>query len=495
MNTIRILNKEAWKICLLLTLIATGYIFRSCCQDQPEGLSIKVKFSEDVFQSKLSGKLIFLFDQDTAASLAYWVNPFNPHPVFTYDLNGWDPEDTLFIHRFSEEWYKQFSELEGEYAFRVIFDCDTIERSSLAAKGNGYSDKQKAVFAPGQEKEITMEINQVFRGWVFQGSEDILEERFRSETLSRFWGHDMFIEAAVVLPEDYENSQKEYTLVFVFPGFGSNHASVTYGTGQIDRYGMNTVGEDKVFVFMNGEFFQGYHHFADSDNNGPWGKAFTEEFLPYLESRYRVDMDPEKHFLMGQSSGAWTAVWLQVNYPDLFGSAFAASPDPLDFRAQAFNIYLPDANFYYPPEPDSLAMEEGHKKKLYAQLEYVLGEFGQVRTWESSYSPRRADGSVAELFDRNTGDIDPEVAASWEKYDLSKIIAADPVKYREELSGKLHIFVAEDDPYGLEKSVQLFERILIDNNISADIQYFNGLEHNVWNNELRAHIHKQMDMP
>jgi pimeloyl-ACP methyl ester carboxylesterase len=487
--------RRASKIFLLLAFMSGGSIFLSCSQDQSEGFCVKVKFDEEIFHSAQSGKLIFLFDQDTASSLSYWVNPFRPHPVFTYDLKHWNPEDTLLIFRFSEEWYKRFSELEGEYAFRVIFDCDTIKRSSLAVKGNGYSDKQKAVFAPGQEKEVTMEINHVFRGWVFQGNENILEERFRSEKLSRFWGYDMFIESAVVLPDDYGINQKEYALVFVFPGFGSHHASVTYGTGQIDRYGMNTVGEDKIFVFLNGEFFQGYHHFADSENNGPWGKAFTEEFLPYLESRYRVAKDPDKRYLMGQSSGAWTAVWLQVNYPDLFGGAFAASPDPLDFRAQAFNIYLPDANFYYPPQPDSAAIEEGNKKKLYAKLEYVLDEFGQVRTWEASYSPRRANGSVDELFDRNTGDIDPEVAAYWEKYDISKIIAADPIKYREKLSGKLHIFVAEDDPYGLERSVQLLESILIDNNIPADIQYFRGLGHNVWTDELRAYIHKQIDRP
>jgi len=386
-----------------------------------------------------------------------------------------------------------FSELEGEYAYRVLFDRDTAKRSSFVVKGNGYSDRQKIIFTSGQMNQIMVDIDQAFKGWVFTDTENIYEERFRSEALSDFWGYDMHIESAVVLPEDYQTSQQEYPLVFVFPGFGSNHASITYGTGQIDRYGMNTVGEEKIFVFMNAEFFQGYHHFANSENNGPWGSAFTEEFIPYLEKRYRVNKSPSQHFLMGQSSGAWTALWLQVYYPEMFGGAFAASPDPLDFRAHAFNIYLPEANFYYPPDPDSASLEEGNQKKLYMTLEHILGEFGQVRTWEASFSPRKQDGSIAQLFARKTGAIDPEVASHWGKYDISRMIASDPGKYQELLQGKLHIFVAKDDPYGLAYSVELIEEVLVLNKIASDIQFFTGLGHNVWTDELRRHIHSSMD--
>lgn len=485
-------GREGRSIVLILLLVLC-VAFQSCSEEKPERLGIKIKFDETIFKEDVSGKLIFLFDRDTSSSLVYWVNPNQPHPVFTYDLENWSTEDTLYINQFTDEWYMDFSQLEGEYAYRVLFDRDTTKRSSFAVRGNGYSDKQKVILTRGTYNPISIDVDNVFNGWVFSKTEDIYEEKLRSRALSQFWGYDMYIESAVVVPEDYHMNQQAYPLVFVFPGFGTNHASITYGTGQIDRYGMNTVGEQKIFVFMNAEFFQGYHHFADSENNGPWGQAFTEEFIPFIENRYRVSKSPGKHFLMGQSSGAWTAVWLQVNYPDLFGGAFAASPDPLDFRAHAFNIYQPESNFYYPPESDSAALEEGDNKKLYAQLEYVLGEFGQVRTWEATYSPRNQDGSIAELFDRNTGDIDPEVAEYWQKFDMAKIIANDPAKYRELLSGKLHIFVAMDDPYGLNKSVELIDELLEINEVEADIQFFTGLGHNVWTDELREHIHNCMD--
>jgi pimeloyl-ACP methyl ester carboxylesterase len=98
---------------------------------------------------------------------------------------------------------------------------------------------------------------------------------------------------------------------------------------------MNTVGEEKIYVFMNAEF------------------------VPYLESRYRVIKHPAERFLMGQSSGAWTALWLQFEYPELFAGAFAASPDPVDFRALGFDIYADNSNYYYPPDPDSASMAAG----------------------------------------------------------------------------------------------------------------------------------------
>lgn len=479
-------NPFLWIVVLII-------IASSCNREHSDEFVLSVKLNDAIFRDEVSGKLIFLFDQDTSSSLVYGVNPYTPHPVFTYDLEEWNPADTLFIDRFTDEWFLPYSELDGEYAFRVLFDLDTTKRSSFVVKGNGYSEKQKFTFAKGGSNQISVDIDQTFKGWLFEETEHLQEEKFRSGVLSDFWRYDMFIESAVLLPEDYDMSDKEYPLVFVFPGFGSNHASITYGTGQIDRYGMNIVGEEKIFVFMNAEFFQGYHHFADSENNGPWGKAFTKEFLPYIEGRYRVKKSPSQPKLMGQSSGAWTAVWLQVNYPELFGGAFAASPDPLDFRAHAFDIYLPNSNFYYPSDPDSAAIKEGNIKKLYVELEHLLDEFGQLRTWEASFSPRNQDGSIAQLFDRNTGQINPVVVNHWQLYDISKMIALNPVKYQEHLSGKLHIFVAQDDPYGLATSVELIEVVLEENRIAADIQFFTGLGHNVWTDELRKHIHTSMD--
>lgn len=454
---------------------------------------IKIRFKPDLYSEKLSGKLIIMFSKDMNAKLVYEVDPENPHPVFTYNIENWNPQDTIEIKKFDNEWFKKYSELKGSYTCRVIFDKNTEKRSSFVANGNGYSEKQTVLFKENQTEVISLQISKVFDGWIFNETENIKEIKFKSNCLSDFWGKDMFIESAVILPSGYKKNDKKYPLVFIFTGFGSSHAAITYGTLQIDKYGVNTIGKDKVFVYMNGSFFQGYHHFADSENNGPWGKAFTEEFIPYIEEHYNVINQPSQRFLMGQSSGAWTAVWLQVNYPQLFNGTFAASPDPLDFRATGFNIYRNNANFYYPEHPDSIALEKGKKKKLYAELEDIIGEFGQIRTWEATYSQKNKEGKIARLFNRKTGTVDQEVVEHWKKYDISKIIMQDPEKYQKLLSGKLHIFVSKHDPYGLSESVELIESILKDNKIPADIKYYEIKSHNIWCDEIRSHIHNIID--
>lgn len=481
------------KIDIWTLIIVSLFLINSCAKTTEEKFVAKVKLNDSLFDGNISGKLIFLFDQDTSAQIIFGVNPDNPQPVFTFDIKNHNPKDTIFISQFTDNWYRKYSQLDGEYVYRVILDCNTTERSSFVAKGNGYSSKQKIEFQKNNRMSLNTTIDNRFSGWTFTETEKIKEIKFKSKALSNFWERDIFIESAIILPDDYEKTNTIYPVVFIFPGFGSNHASVTYGTGQIDRYGINTVGKQKIFIFMNAEFFQGYHHFVNSANNGPWGKAFTEEFIPYVETNFRISPNKSQHFLLGQSSGAWTAIWLQVNYSLLFNGAFAASPDPLDFRAHGFNIYANNSNYYFPENADSAAIGKGNHTKLTVELENILGEFGQIRTWEASFSPKNVRDEIDLLFDRETGKINPEVANYWRNYDISKIISNNPSKYRKLISGKIHICVSMDDPYELHKSVKLFEKVLNDNNINSDIQYFDGLGHNVWTDELRLNIHHIID--
>ena len=60
-------------------------------------------------------------------------------------------------------------------------------------------------------------------------------------------------------------------------------------------------------LFLDGNCSWGHSTYANSDNNGPWGDAFVNEFLPALEKKYRCN---GARFLAGHSSGGWSALWL-----------------------------------------------------------------------------------------------------------------------------------------------------------------------------------------
>lgn len=465
----------------------------ACNIQNDSRIKIEVSVVDSLYDNPISGKILILFHKDTSATLVWGPNPFNPQPFYRFDFENWDTKEALIIDEFNNWWDKPIDSLNGTYAMQIIIDIDTLERGYFA-EGNNYSSKKIIDIDPTSNSIIDVKIEHPIPTWTFNESELIKEEQFKSNALSDFWGSPVKIKAGVVLPESYYyEPNKKYKVVYIFPGFGGNHAAISQGDYHINRYGVNTTGEEKIFVYCNGEFHQGYHHFADSENNGPWGRAFTEEFIQHIENKYRVIKGSDSRFLMGQSSGAWTSIWLQVNYPELFAGAFACSPDPIDFRATGNNIYRNNANFYNSEKIDSISQKDEEIPRRMAFMEETLNEYGQFKTWESTYSNKNENGNHYQLFDRKTGKINPEVAEQWKKYDISLIIQSDPAKFKNLLKNKLYIFVSSDDDYGLDKSIRLFKGITDSLAIETDIQFMDGLGHNVWTDDLRKYIHGIID--
>jgi hypothetical protein len=482
------MKKKASTIILIFALL----INISCSLKKTSPIQFEVSVADSLFDNPINGKALILFHRDTSATLVWGPNPFNPQPFYRFDFKNWDPKEALVIDKFNNWWDKPIDSLNGIYAMQIVIDIDTLERGYFA-QGNTYSSKQIININPKDEINIKVNIEHPIPTWTFNESEFIKEEQFQSHALSNFWKYPVRIKAGVVLPESYYSSpNKKYQVVYIFPGFAGHHASISQGDYNIIRYGVNTIGEEKIFVYCNGEFHQGYHHFADSENNGPWGKAFTEEFIQYIEDKYRVIKGSDSRFLMGQSSGAWTSIWLQVNYPELFAGAFACSPDPIDFRATGNNIYRHNANFYYPEILDSSADNSEFNKQM-ALMEKTIDEYGQFKTWESTFSKKNNNGHHFQLFDRETGKINPIVAEQWKKYDISLIVQSNPEKYRKLLKNKLHIFVSNDDDYGLDESIRLFKNSTDSLQIKVDIQFFEELGHNIWTDDLRKYIHMIID--
>jgi hypothetical protein len=87
---------------------------------------------------------------------------------------------------------------------------------------------------------------------------------------------------------------------------------------------------------------------VNSANLGPYGDAITHELIPYIEAEFRGLGAGWARFLYGGSTGGWEALAAQVFYPDEYNGAFAACPDPIDFRAYvSVDIYKDDNAYYY----------------------------------------------------------------------------------------------------------------------------------------------------
>jgi S-formylglutathione hydrolase FrmB len=229
----------------------------------------------------------------------------------------------------------------------------------------------------------------------------------------------------------------------------------------------------------------GTSEFVDSVNNGPWGLALTSELIPDLERRYRMDAKPSGRLLTGHSSGGWAVLWLQVNYPKLFGGVWPTSPDPSDFHAfLGIDLYAPGANVYRKPDgtPRPLARDKGEmlvSVEDFTRREVVVGEYGgQLASFEWVFSPRAGDGRPVQMFDRTTGAVAPAVMAYWkEHYDVAEHLRRHWPELRRDLEGKIHLTVGAADTFYLDGAAHRLEATMKALGARTDFRYVEGRGH------------------
>jgi enterochelin esterase-like enzyme len=291
-----------------------------------------------------------------------------------------------------------------------------------------------------------------------------------SPMLTKFWGKPTYIRAWIMLPPGYSAKAKAtYPTLYWTHGFGGNmDYSLVTGLGM-----RNAMVERKappmICVMLDESLPGGTHEFADSVNNGPWGAALTKEFIPWLESKYRMDARPSGRLLNGHSSGGWATLQLQVNYPRVFGGTWSTSPDPSDFHdftgpdlygthpGTHVNLYRKADGSAWPIMRDK-GQVQATLEQL-AKLEVVLGPYGgQLASFDWVFSPKSPSGAPEPMFDRTTGDVDPKVVAYWrDHYDLAHLTEEHWAANGPVLKGRIHLFVGTADTFYLDGPAHLFE--------------------------------------
>ena len=350
--------------------------------------------------------------------------------------------------------------------------------------------------------------------------------RIESKLLTEFWGRPMHLGAHVLLPHGFaEHPEARYPLMIFhghfpsdFGGFRTTPPDTSVPCVRSERFGVdcyNRVQEQEAFDFYQTWIRPDFPRFlvveiqhanpyyddsyaVNSANLGPYGDAITHELIPEIERRFRGLGQPWARFLYGGSTGGWEALAAQVFYPDEYNGAFAACPDPIDFRAYTTVDIYGDTNAYFEEGPFRAIERPGHRNWLghvsgtvrdYNHLELVLGTKSrsgdQFDIWEAVYSPVGDDGYPKRLWDKRTGVIDPEVAAYWrEHYDLRHILERDWATLGPKLAGKIHLYVGDMDNYYLNNAVYLTEDFLerADPPYGGEVAYGDRAEH-CWNGD------------
>ena len=361
-----------------------------------------------------------------------------------------------------------------------------------------------------------------------QETEWVKHVRIRSQRLSQFWGTDVYLGAWVLLPREFERYPDRRYPVAVFHGhFPSSFGHIRTTppdpdleceySARFDLDCYNRIQQEeqwRQFQLWNSAVFPRMlvveiqhptpfyddSYAVNSANNGPYGDAITYELIPEIERRFNGIGEGWARFLYGGSTGGWESMAAQVFYPDDYNGAWVACPDPIDFRAYTLVNLYEDENAYR-VEADGFKETRvaGRRNYLGAvdrtleesnHMELVLGtrtrSGQQWDVWESVYSPVGPDGYPARIWDKVTGDIDPDVAEYWrENYDLVHILRRDWETLGPKLQGKLHIYVGDMDNYYLNNAVYLAEDFLESTTepyYDGEVDYGDRAEH-CWNGD------------
>ncbi|OFW08067.1 MAG: hypothetical protein A3H96_21980 [Acidobacteria bacterium RIFCSPLOWO2_02_FULL_67_36] len=481
-------------------------------QGQPpvRGFHFEVVVPAGVADGPLDGRVLLIVAKtNEPAPMNQVGRGLQSQPLFGVDVEGLKPGQPAVIDGTTRGWpLESIGQIPpGEYWVQAVMNVyTTFHRADghtikahmdqwegqrwNRSPGNLYSEPQKIKLSEISSQSVRIELTQKFPPIDPPADTKYVKHvKFKSEILSKWWGHDMYLGAVVVLPEGFdEHPNAHYPVVYnqghfprTFslgePGAPSGRGGAVSASGSAfyQDWVSGRLGRFIIVLMQHPTPFYDDSYAVNSANNGPYGDGLTQELIPLVEKRFRAVAQPWARTIYGGSTGGWESLAWQIFYPDMFNGTWTFCPDPVDFRYfQMVNIYT-DENAFYPNSPwkrepvrpwqrgvdDQVVMSQ----KDASHLEEVLGTRGrsgdQMDIFFSVYGPVGADGYPKLLYDKWTGVIDKSVAEYWkEHYDLRHILERDWKTLGPKLVGKLHLYVGDMDTYYLEEAAFLLRKFL-----------------------------------
>ncbi|MBW1710857.1 MAG: esterase [Deltaproteobacteria bacterium] len=131
------------------------------------------------------------------------------------------------------------------------------------------------------------------------------------------------VEYAVLLPEDYEESEEDFPLLFFLHGGNGSREFLARMRPLIERLqGQGRLpGMVVVTPSVGRSLYMDYR-----DGTQKWEGFIIGQFLDHLRQTYKVRSDRQGTLLFGISMGGMGALRLGFKYPDLFGGLAALEP-------------------------------------------------------------------------------------------------------------------------------------------------------------------------
>ncbi len=498
--------------------VAAGVAFVLAVACTAAAQQVDIRLDPAVAKEAMTGRVFVFFAGSAGREPRLQAGSYGGSiPFFGLDVEAWAPGATATIDAKTLGYpYESLAQVPaGEYYVQALLNVytkftradghivwlhdDQWEGQRFnASPGNIVSAVTKVRFDPNSKTPFVLTLSKVLPPvQVPPDTRWVKRIKIKSEMLSKFWGHPMYIGATVLLPKGFdEEVNRRYPAIYIQGHFG---LGAPFGfTEQI--IGSETPEQREARLkrssrepgwqlardWMSEEFprmvavtwqhptpYYDDSYAVNSVNNGPYQDALLTELVPALERQFRLIPEANARFLTGGSTGGWECAALQIQRPDFFGGAWCLYPDPVDFRRNQLVDIYGDVNAFVPngsrppiPERYMMRTPEGQPlvtQRQMSQLEAVLGSKArsgqQFDAWDAAYGPMGDDGYPKRLWDRRTGIIDKAVAAYWRDkgYDLTWYMKTNWPLIGPRLSGKLHVYVGDMDNFYLNLAVYLME--------------------------------------
>ncbi len=352
------------------------------CAAGAQAATFSVTVSPELAREPLDGRLLLLLSVDDKDEPRFQIEEGQrSQQVFGIDVSGWTAGKAQTFDS-AVLGYPRLSLADvprGSYRVQVLLHkYETFKRKDghtvrlpmdrgegqvwSRAPGNLYSAPRSIAFDPATQQPIPLVLDQAIEPIKPPAdTQYVKHERIQSKLLTEFWGRPMHLGAHVLLPQGFDqhpkaryplmifhghfaadlngfrpeppdpNLKPEYSERFRLPGYNRIQQELAH------QFYKDWTGPDFpraiVIEIQHANPYYDDSYAVNSANLGPYADAIQQELIPYLEKKYRAIGAGWARFVYGGSTGGWEALAVQVLYPDFYNGAFAACPDPIDFRA------------------------------------------------------------------------------------------------------------------------------------------------------------------
>ena len=424
-------------------------------------IKFEIDYSNEFQDDGFDGRVLLMISNNNNAEPRFQINDnHNTQMIFGIDVDSWNANEKIIIDAEAFGYpIKSINDIEeGEYYVQALlhkyetFNLSTGYTVKLPKdQGEGqkwnispknlYSTPKKIKIKKSQTINITLD-NEIPPIEPAKDTEYIKHIKIKSEMLSKFWGRDMYLQANVLVPHEFDKKSKtRYPLMifhghfpYTFGGFRTTQPTApkedTIYNSRFGITGYKYIQQKEAYDLYNNWISNDFPRFiaieiqhqnpyyddsyaVNSANLGPYGDAITYELIPHIEQLFNGVGEGWGRFLYGGSTGGWEALAVQVFYPNEYNGCFAACPDPIDFRAYTVINLYEDDNAYYHEGSNRKTLRAGMRdgkgiiKNHLIQInqrESALGSKGrsgdQWDIWQAVYSPTGKDGDPKPIWDR-----------------------------------------------------------------------------------------------